>query len=399
MINLLWSKDSIVVSSHGKASVIQPDDPVLKQRKAEYRIAVLETTPQIIKALPLEVEQAAVRNYPQDYKICYEKLREDEWQTFGAPDVLFDKIKAVILPESIDALIPYQIAIRAVMQAREDIAPDQPVIFLDDSPGEDIIFTVFRDGASTAPRIISRNTLVQDFNQAKEDYIREERGFGIEFKVITNSSEIKDELVAGKAADSGLIALWEMTCPSAEGLSIIDKSARFVLFEQTYRKKLRAQQRKTLVAVVITASVAAASTMICFHAIQRKQNLIRGISSLTISKQELEGQLTRTSQTTYHELIGLQQDEAPAAALAKIFDYAPLGFRVESINIKRRHAGDYELYAYIIPGAMTIEEIRSVFPALSAQNTMIRGVNAFRISYGFDADGNEFPITTIGEGK
>lgn len=393
MIYLLWDKDNIVLQDGEKGSVVKPDDPVLKKRKADYRIAILTTTPQVVKALPLEVEDAAIRNFPGEYKTCFEQLKEpDEWQVFGSPNTVFDEIKNAVLPENIEALIPYPVAIRSLLQ-RDAIPPEEHVIVLDDDSTK-IIFTVFHDNAATSPRIISRESFVREFNQAREDYIREEKGFGIDFRVVTNNAELKEQLAREKAADSALIALWGMTSPVIEGLKICGPSVQFVLFEQTQRKKLRKQRQKALAAACVSAALAAGSAGFCLSSLSAQRALKNRINHLASERAGLQGRLLEAYQQKYPEIIRSQQDDIPAGSLAKLFKYAPTGYRIEHVNIKSLPAGGYEVVAFVIPQVMTPDDIRTVFPEAFLADTVIRGVNAFRVSYGIDDSGKEFSFTT-----
>lgn len=390
---LVWAKESLIYSDGETGKLIKADDPVLGKGK-DYKIAVLAATPQIVKALPLEIEQASIRNFPADYKTCFQKIGEDLYQVFGTPDVIFNKIKDVIPPENIASLIPYPVVIEHLLGKRASLKPwlnfgDEHVIFIDDSKTS-IVFTVFHHKASTSPRIIARENLVSDFNQGKEDYVREEKEFGITFRVITNSNTLKDELLQAKVVAPELITVWDMSYPALEGLKSCDTSVQFVLPEQITRKKELKQKRKHLISACITGIVAILGIMFYIYTAFTGKFLQNAMSSLQQDKTNWESQVLSTFQAKYHDIIRHEQDEIAISALNKIVKYSPIGYEIRDLNVRRSPDGTYQVVAFIVPQLMSVDEIKQVFPASSISTTTIHGMPAFRVNYAIDRQGREF---------
>ena len=390
---IIWKDNKCVYSDGSSAKHLNIDDPILKKAK-DVRIALTSIVPERIKSLPLEVQDAALKAFSAEYLVCFEKLEEDLYQVFGSPNSILENIKSTIQPVNIDRVVPYPAAIRALIQKKVTLKPEEHLIFLEDD-GQDIIFTVLQGNVVTASRILSRDNFYPEFVEAKNDYLKEEKETDIWFKIITNKPELSEILKEEKEADFEVFETWDMPNPAVEGLKLCDMGAQFVLYEAIEAKRSLQKRKRQVATFFVAGTVGIVSVMFYTQSVVANRFLKQSIKNLAQEKTNTRKNLLATYRSKYFSIIRSQQSNMPQLIYDSIMQYSPTGFEVRNISVKRRPDSSYQVVFFAIPRNMSGSEIKAAFPACVLADTIISGQHAYRVSYGVRRDGIQFPIKII----
>ena len=387
---LIW-KDNIPYSISEKG-ITTLENP-LEALKGLFQIATIKTTPRIFESDsidPEELERTALQTLPENYTICYEKIDKTSYQVFGIENSLLEGIKKIIDPERIDLLIPYQVVIRDYLE-RNNISLEEYTIFLDDI-GDSILFSVLHNKNVSPVRSLTRETFSREFTAGQQDFISMERlPSSTKFKVITNSEEVRNNLLQEKIADEDTITLVEDSCPTFKGLKAGRRDVEFVLPEQILRKQKEAKKKQSIRFTGITGGIAIVSILLLLQGYYNYHRTKKTIAQLKITKATQSSQLEKFYQATYRGIIKKQQQEYLVPALEKFFRYIPILSDIESINIKRE-GDNIMVCAYVqekedMP--LSINKLKEVFPTALVENTSIKGVPAIQIIYAISKKGEE----------
>jgi len=182
-------------------------------------------------------------DFDEDFILAQEVLPDNSIQVMGAKKSFIKGIYDFLKDYRVQRLVPYGIALRALLRSREMLRADQSVIFLDDLKNQALL-TIFKGGMFNVSRRISmrdRGYLISEIKRSWQAFNDEGS-----YVIVSNNQEwLAGFIEEGFLSKERLVHL-EAEFPVLEGLKSAQFAVHFAPIDQILKDKKRIIWRERL---------------------------------------------------------------------------------------------------------------------------------------------------------
>lgn len=391
---LIWDT-KIICKTPEEEKVIPKDRASLDKIKGPFQIALVRTISKRFTtalASPEELEELALRDLSPESIVCYEKIKEDYYQSFGVEKSLIDEIKSIVSPGRIDLLTPYPIAIRNFLEKHHQIS-SKYTIFLDDSKGM-IFFSIYWGKQVSQVRVIPQEAFISEYEASRQDFAQQIGKTEFEFQIVTNSQKLKEQLILEKNYLPKDITVIDVSLPALHGLELGKREIEFVLPEQIIHKRREEDKRKKLRLLKIGASFALLGILVSLLSYTSYFRLLHTVTRLEEKQYAQTTQIEQMLHENYSQIIKAKTNPYLASTLDKFFSYVNGNYRIHLISIIQGADDKLGICVYLIPQehfSDPIKKLKQIYPTALIEQSSIQDALVIRIIYGIDPSGEEVP--------
>ena len=292
--------------------------------------------------------EALASAFSGDYVTQAERLDQDLFQVTALEKSKIDGIYKHLGFENIKLIVPYALALREFLKANTLIPKEKGIVFLDHL-GKLILLTIYKDNTFTTPRRFGLNNkrLAEEILRSQKNYQdSSEKEKNIDFLIITNNKEIKEEIIRAGGEKEENIIFVDDVYPALTGLKIGNFSQHYMLPEQFLRLRKAKALKRQVKSLILAVGICLISLAFFFTAQAMNKKEFMRLKNLEASVSALNNDLKTAYPLKYREILSKDKKIDFPRLFNSFINTVDDYYKIESISLKEDN-GSYQFEAIV----------------------------------------------------
>lgn len=390
-MNYLIFDNDVYYDLDGKTGIAPKSDiqAVFKGSTMEARVLIIDTLQKQVAApekIPSRRDEVLSSAFTGEYLTQSEKIFENLFQVIAIEKPKINEVYKSLGFENVKLLIPYAVALREFLRANKLLDEKKRIVFLDHL-GDQVLLTIFNKEVFTTPRRLSKvlTQITRELLRSQENYKSQNKlESEINFLIVTNSKEIKDEIVSSGLETKENIVFVEAAYPALAGLRQGKFLMHYMLPEQFIRLRELEIAKKRVFKLGIMLGILAALSALLLGVYSVNKTVSFRLKNLQLEAASLNNSLEKAYQSKYKGILKSKTKADFPHYINAFLDLLPFEYIPESISIRETSPGSYRLEAIVSFDAKDrpFSKIRlsKVFKQARVENILVKDNPGLRIT-------------------